>query len=544
MEKKGQVLRSDNMDYPKANNTLTQREKVGQLFMPAAFINDSEEEILRLQDLIANYHVGGLCFFHSRASAATNYEGKIKVVYNKDSYHVLKSLIKRYQQVAKYPLLISIDAEWGLAMRVENTPQYPYAITLGAIKDHDEVITEVGRNIASDCQQAGIHWNFTPVADINSNPENPVIGYRSFGSDKYNVARKSLAFAKGLQSKGILTSAKHFPGHGDTATDSHLGLPLINKSKEELLENELYPFNQLIQNGIESIMVGHLAVPGLTDGSMEPSSISKKIIKGVLREELGFQGLVVSDALNMHAVSKMFSNKGDLEWAAFDAGNDILCFAEHVVEGIDTILQNAKEEQIELSFARIWKLKEKVFNRENTNSETGLIDPSELNFRLAQQSLTLYKGSPMEIKSFASQGFAGIEISNENNNSFFPIIGKDVDFKFFSTADNNAHLLREKVSNLENVLIALYPPMVKPPNNFGIPDEHLKFLKEMIETKNVILYLFGNPYVLNLLQIKKTEAVVLVYQNFEVFQQNAAQHFLGKSIANGSLPITLDEIIQ
>lgn len=544
MEKKGQVLRSDNMDYPKANNTLTQREKVGQLFMPAAFINDSEEEILRLQDLIANYHVGGLCFFHSRASAATNYEGKKKVVYNKDSYHVLKSLIKRYQQVAKYPLLISIDAEWGLAMRVENTPQYPYAITLGAIKDHDEVITEVGRNIASDCQQAGIHWNFTPVADINSNPENPVIGYRSFGSDKYNVARKSLAFAKGLQSKGILTSAKHFPGHGDTATDSHLGLPLINKSKEELLENELYPFNQLIQNGIESIMVGHLAVPGLTDGSMEPSSISKKIIKGVLREELGFQGLVVSDALNMHAVSKMFSNKGDLEWAAFDAGNDILCFAEHVVEGIDTILQNAKEEQIELSFARIWKLKEKVFNRENTNSETGLIDPSELNFRLAQQSLTLYKGSPMEIKSFASQGFAGIEISNENNNSFFPIIGKDVDFKFFSTADNNAHLLREKVSNLENVLIALYPPMVKPPNNFGIPDEHLKFLKEMIETKNVILYLFGNPYVLNLLQIKKTEAVVLVYQNFEVFQQNAAQHFLGKSIANGSLPITLDEIIQ
>ncbi|MGB5387330.1 MAG: glycoside hydrolase family 3 N-terminal domain-containing protein, partial [Eudoraea sp.] len=145
------------MDYPTAKKGLTLKEKVGQLFMPAAFINDSEEEILKLEELIANYHIGGLCFFHSRASAATNYEGKKKVVYNEDSYQVLKSLIKRYQQVAKYPLLISIDAEWGLAMRVENTPQYPYAITLGAIKDNDEVITEVGRNIASDCKQAGVH---------------------------------------------------------------------------------------------------------------------------------------------------------------------------------------------------------------------------------------------------------------------------------------------------------------------------------------------------------------------------------------------------
>ena len=544
MEKKEPVLSKDNMDYPTAKKTLTPREKVGQLFMPAAFINDSEEEIVKLEKLIANYHIGGLCFFHSRASAATNYEGKKKVVYNKDSYQVLKSLIKRYQQVAKYPLLISIDAEWGLAMRVENTPQYPYAITLGAIKDHDEIITEVGRNIANDCKQAGIHWNFTPVADINSNPENPVIGYRSFGSDKHNVARKSLALAKGLQSEGVLTSAKHFPGHGDTATDSHLGLPVINKSKEELMENELYPFIKLIQHGIESIMVGHLAVPALADGSMKPSSISKKIIKGVLREELGFQGLVVSDALNMHAVSKMFTNKGDLEWAAFDAGNDILCFAEHVAEGIATILQNAEEEQIELSFARIWELKEKVFNKENGNSETGLIDPADLNLRLAQRSLTLYKGSPKDIDSFTIKEFAGIEISNENNNSFFKHIKKEVEFDYFSLIEGNAELIKNKVLTMQNVLIALYPPMAKPQNNFGIPEEHLKFLKEIIEAKNVILYLFGNPYVLNLLQIKKTEAVVLIYQNFEVFQENAGQHFLGKAIANGSLPITLDEIIQ
>jgi beta-glucosidase-like glycosyl hydrolase len=532
------------MDYPTAKKTLTLKEKVGQLFMPAAFINDSEEEILKLHDLIAKHHIGGLCFFHSRASAATNYEGKKKVVYNKDSYNVLKSLIRRYQEVAKYPLLISIDAEWGLAMRVENTPQYPYAITLGAINDNDEDITEVGRNIAIDCKQAGIHWNFTPVADINSNPENPVIGYRSFGNDKFNVARKSLALAKGLQSEGILTSAKHFPGHGDTATDSHLGLPVINKSKEELFENELFTFNHLIQNGIESIMVGHLAVPSLADGSMEPSSISKKIIKGVLREEMGFQGLVVSDALNMHAVSKMFPTKGELEWVAFDAGNDVLCFAEHVAEGIETILQNAAEEQIELSFERIWKLKEKGINKATGNSKLGLLDPVALNLRLAQHSLTLHKGSPKDINSFAINEFTAIEIAYENNNSFFQFIKKDIEFDCFSTTEYKTEFIGKKVSDIQNVLIALYPPMVKPQNNFGISEEHLKFLKEIIETKNVILYLFGNPYVLNLLQIKKAMAVVLAYQNFEVFQQNAAQHFLGKVIANGSLPITLDEIIS
>ncbi|WP_297696440.1 glycoside hydrolase family 3 N-terminal domain-containing protein [uncultured Eudoraea sp.] len=539
MAKKGRIQKLNLIDYPTAAKSLSLKEKVGQFFMPAAFINDSEEEILKLQDLISKHHIGGLCFFHSRASAATNYEGKKEVVYNEDSYRVLKNLIERYQQVAKYPLLISIDAEWGLAMRVENTPQYPYAITLGAIDSHDETITEVGRNIANDCKQAGIHWNFTPVADINSNPENPVIGYRSFGSDKYNVANKASALAKGLQSIGILASAKHFPGHGDTATDSHLGLPLINKSKEELLDNELYPFKHLIQNGIDSIMVGHLAVPSLAGGSMDPSSISKRIIKGVLREEMEFQGVVVSDALNMRAVSKMFSDKGDLEWAAFDAGNDILCFAEHVVEGIDNILQNAQDEQIELSFARVWKLKEKAFNNESDNLTPKLVDPTDLNLRLAKHSITLHKGSPKDINSLAMNGFAGIEISNGNDNSFFRDIKKELEFDYFSTTEFNTALLREKVSEMQNVLIALYPPMVKPQNNFGISEEYLMLLREMIETKNVVLYLFGNPYALRVFDYKNTSAVVLVYQEFGAFQKVAAEHFLGRLIANGKLPVVL-----
>ena len=329
------------LPYADAQKTLTLQEKIGQLFMPAAFINDSEEEIQALEQLISEYHVGGLCFFHSQASAATNYEGEKEVIYNEQSFETLQKLIERYQRKSKHRLLMAIDAEWGLAMRIENTPIYPYPITLGAVQGNLDLIRQVGQNIAHDCKQAGLHYNLAPVADINNNPKNPVIGYRSFGENKEDVAKKSIAYVQGMEDAGILGSVKHFPGHGDTAVDSHLGLPVIAKSKESLLNNELYPFAEMIKAGVDSVMVGHLSVPSLSNGKGISSSISKDIIKGLLRKEMGFEGVVISDALNMHAVSKNYPVKGELEWLAFDAGNDILCFAEHTKEGIETILENA-----------------------------------------------------------------------------------------------------------------------------------------------------------------------------------------------------------
>ncbi|MBT8302538.1 MAG: glycoside hydrolase family 3 protein, partial [Maribacter sp.] len=202
------------LEYREAKIGLSKREKIGQLFMPAAFINDSEEEIRALERLISEQCVGGLCFFHSRVSAATNYEGKKEITYNEQSFKTLQNLVGRYQQKTKHRLLIAIDAEWGLAMRIENTPQYPYAITLGALRDGTDLVFQVGKNIAHDCKQAGVHYNLAPVSDINNNPNNPVIGYRSFGGDKINVYEKSLAYIKGMQSEGIICSIKHFPGHG------------------------------------------------------------------------------------------------------------------------------------------------------------------------------------------------------------------------------------------------------------------------------------------------------------------------------------------
>lgn len=523
--------------YQKATTQLTLREKVGQLFMPAAFINDTEDDIQKLERLIRENDVGGLCFFHSRASAATNFEGAKKIVRNEDSFETLKSLIQRYQKIAEYPLLIAIDAEWGLAMRIENTPQYPYAITLGALADDQtDLIFELGKNIAKDCRAAGIHWNLSPCVDINNNPNNPVIGYRSFGGDRLKVTEKALAYIKGTQSVGILTSIKHFPGHGDTATDSHLELPLIDNSKEALFENELYPFQKLIDEDIDSVMVGHLSVPNLAEGKTGSSSISQEIIKGVLRHRMGWDGVVISDALNMHAVAKNYPMKGELEWLAFDAGNDVLCFAEHIEEGVDTILKNASDEQIEESFKRVWQLKEKV---QSSNLPKGgqvqsskLQNPSKVNRKIALESLTLLKGSEKHISHFKETDFIGISIPPHTDNQFFKCIHK--------TKKLSIHSLSERRdSKRENILLALFPPQVKPTNNFGFSAEELIFINEIIATKNVMLYLFGNPYVLNHIDFEKSNVVVIAYQDFEVFQETAAEHFLGDFAAKGKLPVKI-----
>lgn len=512
----------------KAKNALSKAEKVGQFFMPAAFINDTEEEITQLENLIINYGVGGLCFFHSRASAATNFEGKKEIIRNENSFETLKKLVQRYQSVSKYPLFIAIDAEWGLAMRIENTPQYPYAITLGAIHDNTDLIYQVGKNIAKDCKKAGIHWNLSPVVDINNNPNNPVIGYRSFGDDKKMVAQKAMAYVKGTESEGVLTSIKHFPGHGDTDVDSHLGIPVINKTKEELENNELYPFQEIINEGVDAVMVGHLSVPALAAGKSTPSSISKEIIKDLLRKKMGFSGVVISDALNMHAVSKNFPVKGELEWLAFDAGNDILCFAEHTEDAIDMILKKATNEQIEESFDRVWKLKQKAITEEVTELTKELVYDTALNRKLAEQSITLYKGSEKEITKFGESDFCTLTLKRYNEQ-------QDEEDIISSLA-----ISRNEIENENNILLLLTPPQIKPNNNFGFLPEEIQFINEILSTKNVVLYYFGNPYALKLFSIENTKATVIVYQNFKEFQDMAAAHFQGKIKSVGKLPVKLN----
>jgi len=522
--------------YRIAKDQLSIHEKVGQFFMPAAFINDTESEIQQLEILLKKYHVGGICFFHSRASAATNYEGKKEVVYNEKSLETLKKRIQRYQACVTYPLLISIDAEWGLAMRIEETPQYPYAITLGAMHEQEKVIYEVGKQIAKDCLNSGIHWNFAPVVDVNSNPNNPVIGYRSFGSDKEKVIANAKAFLKGAQSEGILSCIKHFPGHGDTATDSHLGLPIINKSKSDIYANEIAAFKALIDEGVEAVMVGHLAVPALTKQQHIPATISAEIIKGILRTDLGFKGLVVSDALNMHSVSKLFAGDGSLEWEAFNAGNDILCFAENVSQGVTKILENASENQIEESFKRVWELKERVIG---ISTEGDPIDPQPIHKKVASESLTLLKGDQNTISQFRTNTFVGITIGTNGTSTFLDSVSEDIDFPKYQLSEENLTLIREKTRSVDHILIALYPPQIKPNGNFGLSEKEILFINHLSRYKKIALYLFGNPYATKHLPVNFLENIVIGYQNFEEFQFHAANHFLGKVSAKGKLPVSI-----
>ncbi|WP_318342621.1 glycoside hydrolase family 3 protein [Flagellimonas baculiformis] len=522
--------------YTLPKKELTLRQKVGQLFMPAVFINDTEEEVQKMERLIKEYHVGSICFFHSRASAATNFEGKKKVVHNAKSYDRLKELIARYQKAAEVPLLVAIDAEWGLAMRIENTPQFPYAITLGALNGDENLIYQVGQHIGWDCRTAGIQWNLAPVVDINNNPENPVIGYRSFGENKEKVLAKSEAFIRGMKSTGTLNSIKHFPGHGDTATDSHLGLPVIDKSLAELKENELFPFQELINIGVDSVMVGHLLLPQLD--AENPSTTSSKIITDLLRKQMGFEGVIISDALNMHAVSKKYHQKGKLEEAAFEAGMDVLCFSENVAEGIQLIMDTASEGRINESFDRVWQLKKKAFSPEKEMVAPNDGSASVLNRKIALESITELYGNPNDIQKFKAEGFLNISCNNGKENIFSQKLKDEFGIETLDIA-LQTDIIDQKIKTTKNVVLSLFPPAVKPKDQFGFDENVLETVKKWVEENNTLIYLFGNPYVLDLLGLKPTSNVVVVYQDFPEFQEVAIEHFKGTVLANGTLPIQL-----
>jgi beta-N-acetylhexosaminidase len=532
---------------------MTLEQKIGQFFFPAVFINDTEENIQETERLIKEYNIGGLTFFHSRASAATNYESKKKVEFNDDSFQRLKDLIVRYQKCAATPLLMSIDAEWGLAMRVEKTPQYPYAITLGALPERKiDLVYEVGKQIGLDLKSAGIHYNLAPLADINNNPNNPVIGYRSFGSNKEKVAQYALEYLRGMSDVGILGCLKHFPGHGNTSVDSHLGLPVLQENLEELLENELVPFIKGIENQVDSIMIGHLAVPALNEGKETSATLSKNIIEKLLREQLGYDGLIISDALNMHSVSNLYDVKGQLEWEAFNAGNDVLCFAENVPEGIQEILKNASPERIEASLNRIMKCKQKagIFDEnKQTAPEFDFKTTSNLNRKIADYCITEIKDKNSSILIFDAKNrerLAKLSIYKTIENPFFKTLAPNLpspEYAVENAADLLDTTIKDDLAPFDTILISLFVPKAKPLNNFELEDSVLEFLGQLFESKKCVLYVFGNPYALQVIpNLEKTIGIVEMYQDFVEFQESAAEQLLEDKKGKGSLPVSIPAI--
>jgi beta-glucosidase-like glycosyl hydrolase len=536
---------------------MTLEQKIGQFFFPAVFINDTEENIQETERLIRDYNLGGLTFFHSRASAATNYETKKKVILNDDSCQRLKELIVRYQTCASTPLLMSIDAEWGLAMRVEKTPQYPYAITLGALPYSEKhLVYEVGKQIGLDLRSVGIHYNLAPLADINNNPNNPVIGYRSFGENKEKVADFAVEYLRGMSDAGILGCLKHFPGHGNTNVDSHLGLPILEENLEQLLENELYPFIKGIENNVDSIMIGHLAVPALNDGQNTSATLSKPIIEILLRKQLGYDGLVISDALNMRSVSDLYDIKGELEWEAFKAGNDVLCFAENVPEGIQEILKNATPDRIEESFNRILKCKQKAGIMDSKDPLTSLPQchfdfetTLALNHRIAENCITKIKDNHNSVTVFDAKNredLTKLSLYKSIDNLFFKELDRCLpssEFAYENGGDEAINELGKSLTKYDTVIVSLFVPKAKPINNFDIEDSVLQFLGNLFVSKKCILYVFGNPYALQVIpNLKYASGIVQMYQDFEEFQKVAASQLLENSECKGTLPVILSNI--
>jgi beta-glucosidase-like glycosyl hydrolase len=432
-------------------------------------------------------------------------------------------LINRYQAASAIPLLMSIDGEYGLAMRIEKTPQYPFAISLGAIQnDAENLVEEVGYRMGLDMKMAGIHLNLAPCADINTNPNNPVIGYRSFGTNPERVAKLALANYQGMKKAGIGACLKHFPGHGDTSVDSHLGLPIIHKTKAELQAEELLPFQYGIDHGVELIMVGHLAVPALSNGKEIPASISREIITDLLKGEMGFQGLVISDALNMKAVAKLFPEPGKLELEAFTAGNDLLSFSDHVKEGIAMITENCSEDEIDAVYQKIIALKEKlgVFDFAELAVPTfNWEEHNQFQSELAKQYIQILCGNlePATIKGIAAKEKLAHRTFFENGKSPF---SKKLD-KMFSYK-----LRKLATEKSELILISVFVPSHKPLNQFGMDLDSITEVKALIDSNRCILIHFGNPLALKHFgDLKNCQAVICCYQGFEEVQLETASIF-------------------
>lgn len=522
--------------YNEASSELSPDEKLAQSFMPAAFINDTEAEIQALERLIREPGVGGLCFFHSRASVATNFEGRREIPKNIKSYDRLRELIRRYQDASKIPLLIAIDAEWGLGMRIENTPVYPFALTLGALpEDCMELVYQLGLRMADDCREAGIHWNLAPVVDININPDNPVIGYRSFGSNADAVSRRARALLRGFNQGGVLSCLKHYPGHGDTAVDSHLELPVLDKDLPALQREELLPFRELISTGVPAVMTGHLCVPAL-DSSGLPATLSKPIIE-MLRQDLGFEGVVITDALNMKALNGIESSKEKLNLRAYEAGNDLLCFAEKIPESVNLIQKRVGMSRIEASFGRIWNLKSMVFTNNNPRVKPAF-SPKALNRELAPNCICEYIPDKGIAGQFAKEGFSMV-YCGKRPDVFIDMLRTSLSFEEQACGIELEPLLEKQPDRKSNLLLVINPPNTKPVGNFGLPQTIKSTISALTRRRNVLLYLFGSPYLMQKLPLDQFRGVLCGFQPLEEIQEAAAGFFLGEIPARGKLPVDI-----
>ena len=519
-------------------NSLSPEQRIAQCIWIAGYSNRDVSHEVEISDLIRKYGVGGIVFFQGtpeKQAELTNY----------------------YQKISKVPLLISMDAEWGLGMRLQNVEKFPYQMTLGAITN-DSLIYRMGEAIAAQCKRLGVHINLAPVADINNNAMNPVINYRSFGEDRERVTAKAMMYMKGMQDNGVLATLKHFPGHGDTNTDSHLDLPLITHQRERLDSIELFPFMNLINEGAGSVMTAHLNLPSLDSTSRLPSTLSPIIINGLLKTELGFKGLVITDAMNMKGVTKYFS-PGEAEAQAMIAGNDVVEFVTDVdasIRGIKNAIAQKKitSSDIDMKCRKVLALKYwsglsgyKQIRKENIDIQISPPETRALIRDLYANSLTVLKndGSILPLINSGKIKIAALAINRKSASPFEKRLLKYHPADTFAIADPSDDVksleLLKRLSEYDLVIAGIFNADQRPNMSYGIKPGLNAFLNELTKTGNTIITYFGNPYAIDRLEpLNRAKGVILAYQENEYTCDLSAQLIFGGISGNGLLPVTIN----
>ena len=512
-------------------SSLNEDEKIGQLITVWVATKYGQQEIDHISELIKEFKLGGLIFSL----------GNIKDQADATNH---------FQSISKVPLLIGMDAEWGIGMRLDDAFSFPYNMTLGAVEDND-LIFKVGSRIGSHANRLGVHINFAPVVDVNTNPDNPIIGFRSFGEDKYNVAEKALSYMKGMQSKNLLGSAKHFPGHGDTKTDSHLTLPLISFSQSRIDSVELYPFKKLINNNVASIMTAHLNIPSFEEGV--PSTLSKKIITNLLKEDLEFEGLIITDALDMKGIVD-FAKKEYPDVSAINAGNDVLLMPTDIAKSVKQIKRAISRkkiplERLEESVKKILMAKYKVgLNKlvrvENTNIVNEMNEEADLALldKIASEAITLVKNENQNLpfKNLSDKKVGYLKLGDDNNTVFLNFLNKYQSVAEINIDDNFDF---NTLSDYDKIIIGFHKSDKSPFGEFRFKKNEIGIIEKVKKLTELVLVVFAKPYCVSDLDIEGIESIVIAYQNSDIFQEKAAQAIFGAIQVKGKLPVTIHENI-
>ena len=511
-------------------DSMNLKERVGQLFMASIWSkNENEADSIRKQ--IEENHIGGLIFSKG---------GPVKQA----------QLINEFQEKSRVPLLIGMDAEWGLAMRLDSTFALPWNMTLGAIQDN-QLLEEAGAAISKHTKRLGVHFNFAPVVDVNTNPENPIIGNRSFGEDKINVTEKALAFMNGMHREGVLSSAKHFPGHGDTDSDSHKTLPTINFSVDRINDVELYPYKKLIPKGLSSVMVAHLNVPELEAQDGKPASLSKTIVTDILKKNMGFNGLIFTDALDMKGVSRN-REPGEVDLEAFLAGNDVLLMSEDIGKAAESIIDAVNsglvsEDRLKLSVKKILYAKYKVglnnFEPIQTNfliEELYTSRDEALLEKLYENALTLVKNNKavVPVKNLEKQKIAYVNFGDDDGSEFLNQMKKYAEVDWVKA--NKLPELLEKLEAYNYVVIGYHKSNSSPWAAYKFSEKELVWLHEIARKNKTVLSLFARPYALiDVKSFANLEGIIVGYQNHPIAQRKTAQLLFGAIDAKGKLPVSI-----